>query len=625
MVHSSEIGYNQTMRFLMLSLSNTLGWLLIVVLSTVTGTTSLAQTFTDVDADLTGVLGCAVAWCDYDNDGDLDILLTGEHAPFEMLTKIYRNDGNEVFTDINADVPGVSLGSVAWGDYDNDGDPDLLISGQIAPYVPVTLLYRNDGSSAFTNINTDLPGLFTSSVAWGDYDNDGDLDIALSGASASGNITKVYRNDGDGVFADIHAHLPGVEWSAVAWGDYDNDHDLDILLTGQVNSDHRVSVIYRNDANGVFTDITAGLIGVSHGSVAWGDYDSDGDLDILLTGTYGMYNSDTVSKIYRNDGDEAFSDISADLVDVGFGSAVWGDYDNDGDFDVLLTGWKNMAGEHTIVYRNDENGVFVDINDGLVAVSDPSVAWGDYDNDGDLDFLLAGQEYWTGPMTAVFRNDGGFAANELPSSPVGLDETIYDDSVVLSWHRAADNETQSPSVTYNLRMGTSPEGVDIVSPMANHTGYRQIVALGSANHDTTWTIKDLPEGTYYWSVQAVDNAFAGSDFAVEGSFSIMDTGSGPESDLDLRQYVLFQNHPNPFNPVTTIAYDVPYASYVQLVIYDAFGARTAVLVDAFQAAGHHRVRWDGTDQLGNHLASGAYVCRLDADQVTLSKKMLLIK
>ncbi len=100
------------------------------------------------------------------------------------------------------------------------------------------------------------PALSGSSVAWGDYDNDGDLDILLTGNGAGAIISRVYRND-DGTFTDIEAGLPGVASSSVAWGDYDNDGDLDILLTGV-----GISRIYRND-DGTFTDIEAGLPGVS--------------------------------------------------------------------------------------------------------------------------------------------------------------------------------------------------------------------------------------------------------------------------------------------------------------------------------------------------------------------------
>ena len=592
------------------------------------GTDTSAQTFTDIGADLTGISCGAVAWGDYDNDGDLDILIAGEDSPFNVITKVYRNDGNEVFNDISANLTGFTLCSLAWGDYDNDGDLDILISGQISPYVVATMIYRNNGNGAFSKINAGIIGTYAGAVAWGDFDNDGDLDIVLSGGVEGGDISKVYRNEGNGNFTDIQANMTGVSWSAVAWGDYDNDHDLDLLLAGEVNngpSDEHISKIYRNDGGGVFTDINAGLIGASRGSVAWGDYDSDGDLDILLTGGYGLYNEYSVSKIYRNDGDEVFTDINADLRDVSFSDAAWGDYDNDGDLDILLTGWKNMSGPRTNVYRNDGNGTFVDINDNLMIVEMPSVAWGDYDTDGDLDFLLGGFNSSTGPYTMIYRNDGGFSANVPPSSPAEINETVHADSVLLSWHHAIDNETPSPSLTYNLRVGTTPGGVDIISPMADAAGYRRIVSFGSANLDTTWMIKNLAEGTYYWSVQAVDNAFAGSPFALEDSFSIVLTDAG-EPGVDLPKAVmLYQCYPNPFNPSTTIMFDLPEPAHVKLCVYNVKGELIATLVNQHMTEGRKEVTWGAKDNRGQAVSSGIYFYRLVAGDFVPIKKMVLLR
>ncbi|MGM0947255.1 MAG: FG-GAP-like repeat-containing protein, partial [Bacteroidota bacterium] len=143
--------------------------------------------------------------------------------------------------------------------------------------------YRNDGGGVFVDINASIEGVRNGSVAWGDYDGDGDLDILLTGENSSSNrVSRVYRNDG-GTFVDINAGLEAVAFSSVAWGDYDGDGDLDILLTGDNASGQRVSSVYRNDG-GTFVNINAGLEGVGGSSVAWGDYDGDGDLDILLTG-----------------------------------------------------------------------------------------------------------------------------------------------------------------------------------------------------------------------------------------------------------------------------------------------------------------------------------------------------
>jgi hypothetical protein len=151
---------------------------------------------------------------------------------------------------------------------------------------------------AFTDINAGLPGVQSCSVAWGDYDNDGDLDIALAGQSSTTPIARIYRNNGAGSFTDINAGLTGVTLCSLAWGDYDNDGDLDLAVAGSTINDY-ISRIYRNNGNGTFCDISAGLTGVACCSLAWGDYDNDGDLDLAISGADTGGNP--ITKIYRND------------------------------------------------------------------------------------------------------------------------------------------------------------------------------------------------------------------------------------------------------------------------------------------------------------------------------------
>ena len=135
----------------------------------------------------------------------------------------------------------------------------------------------------------------------------------------------------------------------MAWGDYDNDGLLDILLTGWDSSSNAVAKVYHNDGSDTFHDIGAGLTGVGDSSVAWGDYDGDGRLDILLTG----WNGSGIAKVYHNDGDGTFPEVSVGLVQgVGAGSVGWGDYDNDGRLDVLLTGWDGSGAAIAEVFRN---------------------------------------------------------------------------------------------------------------------------------------------------------------------------------------------------------------------------------------------------------------------------------
>ena len=471
-----------------------------------------AQPFVDINAGLIGLTVGSTAWGDYDNDGDLDILINGWDG-VEEYSIVYRND-NGNFVDINAGLIPVAYGSaVAWGDYDNDGDLDILLSGRVDNVNRVTKIYGND-NGIFTDINAGLLGLSGSCVAWGDYDNDGDLDILMTGWDGSGRNAKIYRND-SGVFIDTNVNLVGVTLGTVAWGDYDNDGDLDILLTGLDDTLLWNAKVYRND-NGTFTDINANLEEVDGSSASWGDYDSDGDLDIVLAGrtSFGVY-----SRIYRNDNGN-FININASIIDVYESSTVWGDFDNDGDFDLLLCGY-DYTTTYSNIYRND-NGNFVNINAGLSGIQNRNGAvWGDYDNDGDLDILLTG-DTGSGFITKVYRNDNT-TTNSIPVAPSYLisNQTGIDE-VMLSWSKSSDNETAQNSLTYNLRIGSSPGGVDILSPMSDlNDGFRKVSSLGNTNHDTSWTIKNLAEGTYYWSVQAIDNSFAGSNFASEQIITVI--------------------------------------------------------------------------------------------------------
>ncbi len=434
--------------------------------------------FKDINADLSGdeVYFGSVAWGDYDNDGDLDILLTGESEATISISRVYRNDGGS-FTDAGIWLTGVRYSSSAWGDYDNDGDLDILLTGQDNGETPTSLIYRNDAGD-FTDIGAGLPGGYAGSVAWGDYANDGDLDILLTGQdNGETPISLIYRNDG-GVFTDIGAGLPGVYVGSVAWGDYDNDGDLDILLTGRNDGETPISLIYRNDA-GVFTDVGAGLPGVYGNSAAWGDYDDDGDLDILLTGQ--DVGGTPISLIYRNDAG-VFTYIDIWLTGVRWGSSVWGDYDNDGDLDILLTGCDNIWGSLSLVYRNDGGG-FTDIEAGLPGVCDSSVAWGDYDNDGDLDILLSG-ENGGDPITRIYRNE------DHVSDPV-LVKTLTPEIAA-----AGDNITYtltffndgSLTATHVIITDTIPVSVAVSSIVSSGVA---ITGTG-AGPEYAWKVADLP-------------------------------------------------------------------------------------------------------------------------------------
>ncbi len=484
-------------------------------------TTSFSQDFTEIDAGLPGVENGSLAWGDYDNDGDLDILLTG-YSSSVAITKIYRNDSTLRFVDIEASIVGICNGWAEWGDYDNDGDLDIILTGKNNDGNSISKIYRNEGTGNFIDVNANLIGLQNGKANWGDYNNDGYLDIIIVGGTNTGTSSAksiIYRNNGDETFTDINANIASVYFGSAKWGDYDKDGDLDILITGNSyeNNSTLLSKIYRNDGNDSFTDINAELDGVQYSSGNWGDYDGDGDLDILLTG-YSYENGLTLlSKIYRNDGNQIFNEINTSIVGLYNGFGAWGDYDNDGDLDILLSG--NSAGPISTIFRNDANS-FVDANVELKDVKNSSGAWGDYDNDGDLDLIIAGKDNTGEDITRIYKNESS-VINTPPVAPADMtSEIVGNKKILLKWNHSNDDFTSASSLTYNVFIGKNIDKEDIKSSMSNiSTGFRKIARFGDIV-DTCYTINKVDSGKYYWAVQAIDNSFLGSTFSVVDSFNV---------------------------------------------------------------------------------------------------------
>ncbi|WP_456430194.1 S8 family serine peptidase [Rhodocaloribacter sp.] len=548
-------------------------------------------------------LGDAV-WGDFDGDDDLDLALVIQKNDSSYL-RIVRNDGPDGFVNLQEKPVGFTPYSepfrLAWGDYDRDGDLDLLLNLQ-ARSSTSSILFRNDGDEGFTALPDLLPGL----VAWGDYDNDGDLDLLGNGYllrnDSSDRFTPVrfdstllrYIN-GNG---DLISLRRGQNSSFV---DVDTDGDLDLLHLGEAalfEFERELAWrLYLNEGNGVFSRLTPDLPPVTFSSVEWHDYDNDGDPDLLMAGG----SSDELLSIYRNDGDGKLTEVVTSLPALSDGTARWGDFDNDGNVDVALAG--NLRGDEIAgVYRN-EYGAFTP------AAPLPAVCclkWGDFDNDGDLDLIND-----RGSALNFFLNNG--TPNALPTPPAGLSAVVAADTVFLRWEPAEDAETPSAGLTYNLRVGSSPGGIDVVAPMANaETGFRRIVAPGNVWHNTAWRLRGLPDGAYYWSVQAVDHTFAGGPFAEEGFFRI---GAPVGTSADL-----LPNYPNPFRAATTLVFELPEAAHVRLTIYDVLGRRVATLVDGMRKAGAHTVRWEP-----GRTAAGVYFCRLEAGASTATRALTRMK
>mgnify|MGYP006292927061 CR=1 FL=1 len=378
-----------------------------------------------------------------------------------------------------ADLIPASNGSVEWGDFDNDGDQDILQTG--ANDNPYTRLYRNEGDGGFEVVEAGLEQVAAGEAVFTDYDNDGDLDIVLGGAAFDQTpVTRIYRNDGSNTWVNIEAGLPGLLSLTVDAGDYDGDGDVDLVLTGSPGefSDGQ-TYIYRNEGSGTFVADDQSLINVFNGDAQWGDYDNDDDLDLLVAGIDSPYGPQRFLSLYQNDGTGELTEGDNTGLPDGILSFQWGDYDNDGDLD-------------------------------LAAIGDPYV---DSDNDGQDDNP-------TVPQTRIYRNDLGSEAVAL-SAPTSLQTQVQDNGdVTLSWQppQSADGP-----VTYNLRVSTVPQNMNVLSSMTDLVLNSRLVAdNGNVGMNTSWTLRELPEGEYYWSVQTIAGNQVASAFTSEHTFTVQD-------------------------------------------------------------------------------------------------------
>ena len=557
--------------------------------------------FTYVPGDVSAASHAArgVAWGDSyrpaDARPDLFVAVTGSAANLYFV-----NEGGILDQRLGTGATQVLSGEgAAWADFDNDGLLDIYVSSDTGP----NELYRctNHLTPSFAAVGVAMgvaDGNNGRSIAWGDYDGDGWLDIYLANRGAP---NRLFRNLGGTSFVDV-AIAAGVadagNAEGVAFIDFDDDGDLDIYV-GNAQSVNR---LFRNDG-GTFTDVAASwnvAPAASARSVSWADYDNDGDFDLYIA------NGNSANCLYRRL-ETAFSEVAPilGLNDSDSGaSACWADFDLDGDLDLFLA---NFVGQCRL-WRNENNGAsFTEIG-ALVGLNyiglSFGAAWADMDDDGDPDLCIGGYSFaGYEETTRIYRND--FATGN-------------------HWIKIKVQGTDANLCGIGARVRCVAGALVQVRDVGGGDGYLSqndltlIFGLGSQKTSVdTLTVR--------WPGGGSDRFL---DLAVDRTHTLLQ-GSGqtgaPAAAAAPAALRLLGNWPNPFNPRTRIAFELPVAGDVELALFDARGRSVRVLIEERLPAGRHQVDWNGCDGRGRDVPAGVYYASLRSAGDRDARSLVLVR
>ena len=339
----------------------------------------------------------AVDYIDFDNDGDMDLFFTGSG-----FARIYEKDGISFTPMMGTPFDGVSHGNSDFGDIDGDGDMDIIISGYLDQLSnpeeaggEETKLYINDGNGVYTRENISLFDL-SGSLAMTDINGDDLADFSITNTLNYSTETRFYTSNGDGSFAYVSfSGVPQYGKSILRYGDVDGDDDMDLFMMGVDNMENNISALYLNDGNGLFTVDDLEIEGSDRHQAIVQDIDNDDDIDFIHIGNNEALGNYT--HIYTNDGEGNFELTTETNIDSPlFPALSFGDLNGDDYIDLIVSGnYSEIPGGllvDTKVYFNDGDGSFTEeLETALTPIVLGDAEIFDVDGDGDHDVLVSGQ------------------------------------------------------------------------------------------------------------------------------------------------------------------------------------------------------------------------------------------
>lgn len=552
------------------------------------------QTFEEVETNFKDFLFSTIDVADINGNGNMDLVFSGalnDDGNYITQNEVYTNTGGSY--ELSQDFGEFSIheGSIRFIDFNNDGLMDIVSSGLSYLDIVNYKQYRweNDGNSF---VKTDVTsGRVYGNIQVFDMNHNGFQDYAVNGIQYNEGVgyehaVDYFENTGDGFETHLE-WLPGTQFGNLQIVDLNNNGELDAVAVGLDPFTEPVFHVYINNEGTL--DLTQQFSGVSKGKVKFADFNADGFQDLIYSGNDAS--GDGYLAVYFNNGEGGFDEV-LEIENEGLkdSSVAVGDFNNDGYYDFVIVGNYSNNGNHSrtklFLYDQSANNFTKAEDTGLFNIgSGGDIQALDYNNDNSLDIIMTGFDWAASgsPQVTKLYENLSTESNEKPNPPTELLLEEDGSRLNFSWSGASDDKTPTEALRYELTVGTTPGGQDIM---------RYVVT-------TPFWYLDLEEipSSLYWSVKAIDASYVYSDASEEQTLSVFD--------MDVSPIAIY---PNPATDLVTIE----SKNHIQKIeIYTMNGTQI-----------ESNLKGNTLDV--SHYASGVYLVNIITDQ-SISTKKLLIK